>query len=95
VVVSGLSVVSIYALILSFFFSSIMYPTIFAMGVKNLGSHTKKAGSFLVMTLVGGAISPYFMGLIADLKNIQLAFIIPTFCFAAIGVYAWLQNKTQ
>lgn len=95
VVVSGLSVVSIYALILSFFFSSIMYPTIFAMGVKNLGPHTKKAGSFLVMTLVGGAISPYFMGLIADLQNIQLAFIIPTFCFAAIGVYAWLQNKAS
>lgn len=93
VVVSGISIISIYALIASFFFSSIMYPTIFAMGVKNLGVHTKKAGSFLVMTLVGGAISPYFMGLIADLKNIQLAFIIPTLCFAVIGIYASLQKK--
>ncbi|MBJ9493361.1 sugar MFS transporter [Acinetobacter baumannii] len=93
IVVSGLSIVSIYALILSFFFSSIMYPTIFAMGVKNLGSHTKKAGSLLVMTLVGGAISPYFMGLIADLRSIELAFIIPTIGFAAIGIYAWLQKK--
>ncbi|MDC4293830.1 glucose/galactose MFS transporter, partial [Acinetobacter baumannii] len=93
IVVSGLSIFSIYALILSFFFSSIMYRTIFAMGVKNLGSHTKKAGSLLVMTLVGGAISPYFMGLIADLRSIELAFIIPTIGFAAIGIYAWLQKK--
>ncbi|MDD2001965.1 L-fucose:H+ symporter permease [Pseudomonas putida] len=93
VAVVGIDYVSVLALIGAFYFMSIMYPSIFAMGVKNLGSHTKKAGSILVMTLVGGAIAPYCMGVIADIYSTAVAFFIPLFCFLVIAVYGWRQPK--
>jgi FHS family L-fucose permease-like MFS transporter len=64
-----------------------MFPTIFALGIKNLGPLTKKASSFLVMSIVGGAIIPVFMGLIADASTMALGFIIPLVCFAFIVYY--------
>src|SRR3954468_1670452 len=63
VVVYLKSALSVYALMAVFFFESIMFPTIFALGVKDLGHHTKKGSSFLVMSIAGGAIMPYLMGL--------------------------------
>lgn len=62
VVMLSVDGVSVVALIAVFFFMSIMFPTIFALGVKNLGKHTKRASSFMIMAIVGGAIMPYFMG---------------------------------
>jgi len=86
-VVAGLGWVSVVALFSTYFFMSVMFPTIFALGIKNLGPLTKKASSFLVMSIVGGAIIPVFMGLIADVSTMALGFIIPLVCFAFIVYY--------
>ncbi|MEJ8817624.1 L-fucose:H+ symporter permease [Lacibacter sp. H407] len=82
---------AVYALMAVPFFMSIMFPTIFAMGISNLGEETKIASSFIVMSIVGGAIFPLFMGQISDASggNIQLAYIVPIVCFAVIGLFAY------
>ncbi|MGY4494634.1 sugar MFS transporter [Pseudomonas sp. TE3610] len=90
-VIAGVERVSVCALVALFYFMSIMYPCIFAMGVKNLGVHTKKAGAYLVMTLVGGAIAPCIMGLVADLYTIEWAYAVPLMGFLVVSAYAWRQ----
>ena len=87
VVVSGVENVSVVALIAIFFFMSIMFPTIFAMGVKNLGPHTKRGSSFLIMAIVGGALMPYLMGLIADQASTAMAYLLPLGCFVVVAFY--------
>jgi FHS family L-fucose permease-like MFS transporter len=72
-----------------FFFESIMFPTIFALGVKNLGDYTKRGASFIIMSIVGGALMPYFMGWMADSYSTATAYIIPMFCFAVVVLFAW------
>ncbi|HWX65322.1 MAG TPA: L-fucose:H+ symporter permease [Rhodanobacter sp.] len=79
--------VAVVALIAVSFFMSIMFPTIFALGVKNLGAHTKRGASFLVMSVVGGAIAPYFMGLVADRHGTATAYLIPAACFVVVAWY--------
>ncbi len=74
--------VAVYAMMAVPFFMSIMFPTIFALGIKGLGEESKIASSFLVMSIVGGAIIPLFMGMISDKTgSIQLAYIVPLLCF--------------
>ncbi|SES89192.1 sugar MFS transporter [Pseudomonas graminis] len=87
VVVSGVESLSVVALVAVFFFMSIMFPTIFAMGVKNLGPHTKRGSSFLIMAIVGGALMPYFMGLVADHFSTALAYLLPLGCFVVVAFY--------
>lgn len=80
---------SVIALFSTYFFMSVMFPTIFALGVAGLGPLTKKGSSFLVMAVAGGAFCPPIMGLIADhFSSMSIAFIIPLLCFAYIGWYA-------
>jgi FHS family L-fucose permease-like MFS transporter len=81
--------VSVFALILSFFFMSIMYPTHFALGIHGLGSKTKIAASWMVTAVVGGAIMPIFMGWIADRYSMRLGFIMPLACFVFIACYGF------
>ncbi len=81
--------ISIYALMAIFFFESIMFPTIFALGVKNLGDYTKRGASFIIMSIVGGALMPYFMGWMADHYSTAMAYIIPMFCFVVVVLFAW------
>ena len=88
VVVSGLEGVSVIALVATFFFMSIMFPTLFAMGVKNLGPHTKRGSSFMIMSIVGGALLPYVMGLVADHSSTAVAYLLPTGCFLIVAAYA-------
>jgi len=77
--------IAVYALMAVPFFMSIMFPTIFALGIKGLGEESKIASSFLVMSIVGGAIIPLIMGLVSDRTNsIQLAYIVPLLCFLFI-----------
>jgi FHS family L-fucose permease-like MFS transporter len=83
-VVAGLGWISVIALFSTYFFMSVMFPTIFALGIKDLGPLTKKGSSLLVMSIVGGAIIPMLMGRIADLTNMALGFIVPLLCFAFI-----------
>ncbi len=93
VVVFAHSRLSIYSLMTVFFFESIMFPTIFALGVKDLGHHTKRGSSFLVMAIAGGAFMPYFMGLLATPVTAH-AYIIPLFCFLVVAWYGWKGYKT-
>jgi FHS family L-fucose permease-like MFS transporter len=86
-VVGGLGWVSVIGLFSTYFFMSVMFPTIFALGIKELGPLTKKASSLLVMSIVGGAIIPIIMGRIADVSNMALGFIVPLICFAFIVYY--------
>lgn len=83
VVGAGSGWISIICLFGVFFFMSIMFPTIFALGIKDLGPDTKKASSFIVMSIVGGAIFPPVMGLIADKTSMSVGFLaaIPFFLF--------------
>ena len=76
----------VIALIASYLFMSIMFPSIFALGVKGLGKQTKTAASILVLTIVGGAIAPSLMGFIGD-KNMAIGFIVPLVCFLYIAFY--------
>ncbi|MEO6078615.1 MAG: sugar MFS transporter [Steroidobacteraceae bacterium] len=86
-VVAGFGMVSVVALIATFFFMSIQFPTIFALGVKHLGVHTKRGASFIIMAIVGGAIVPPLMGLLADRTSTAVSYLIPALCFAVVAWY--------
>lgn len=86
-VIEGTGALSVYSLMTIFFFESIMFPTIFALGIKDLGKHTKHGGSFLIMAIVGGAAVPPVMGVIADKHSTATAFIVPLVCFAVVLYY--------
>jgi FHS family L-fucose permease-like MFS transporter len=87
--------VSLIALYGVFFFMSVMFPTIFALGIKDLGPKTKKASSFIVMAIVGGAIFPPVMGLIADKYNMSVGFFAPIPLFAFILFYGLKGYKVK
>lgn len=72
---------------------SIMFPTIFALGVKDLGDQTKLGSSFIIMAIVGGAIVPPMMGLIADHIGIQESFLLPALCFTTVVFYGVSGHK--
>lgn len=76
------------ALTATSFFMSLMFPTIFALSLKGMGSLTKPAASFLVMAIIGGAVLTAVMGLVSDLTSIHTAFVVPLLCFAVIAGYA-------
>jgi FHS family L-fucose permease-like MFS transporter len=79
---SGL--IPVFAVVLIGFFHSIMFPTIFALSIKNLGSATKRGSSLLVMAIIGGAFFPAIMGRISDASSIQRAFVVPLLCYVFI-----------
>ena len=80
---------SFIALLLLNFFFSIMFPTIFSLGLKGLGKHTQQASSFIVMGVVGGAIFPPIMGLIAN-TDVAAAYYLPIICYVVIFFFgAW------
>ena len=81
-------IVPVWAVVLIGFFHSIMFPTIFALGIKNLGPLTKRGSSLMVMAIIGGAVFPAIMGRISDASNIQTAFIVPLVCYVYILYYA-------
>ncbi len=84
---------SVIALMLSFFFMSIMYPTIFALGIRGLGARAKFASSFIVMAIVGGAVMPLVMGWVADETSMRIGFVVPLICFVFIAGYAVLWRR--
>lgn len=69
-------------------FTSIMYPILFTLSIKNLGAYTKTASSLIIMSFVGGAIIPPIMGAISDAQGIKIAFIVPIICYLYIFYYA-------
>src|SRR5262249_61868499 len=93
IITSG--IVSVLAIVLVGFFNSIMFPTIFALSLKNLGPLTKRGSSLLVMSIIGGGIIPPIMGRISDLSNIQFAFIVPLICYVYVLYFALLGYKPK
>ncbi len=80
--------IAVYAVIGITFFMSIMFPTIFALGIKDLGSDTKFGSSLIIMSIVGGALLPPVFAYITDMtQNIQYAYIVPLICFVIILYY--------
>jgi FHS family L-fucose permease-like MFS transporter len=67
---------------------SIMFPTIFALGVKDLGPYTQTGSSLIVMAIIGGAVLTPVMGAISTYGSIQLSMLVPAVCFAVIGLFA-------
>jgi FHS family L-fucose permease-like MFS transporter len=84
---------SAVALFLTYFFMSIMFPTIFSLGIHGLGARAKKASSFIVMAIMGGAIMPKVMGHVGDAHGMSIAFIVPFVCFIGVGLYAFFWSK--
>ncbi len=80
---------SVACVFLSYFFMSIMFPTIFALGIFGLGARAKKASSFIVMAIMGGALLPKVMGYVADQFDMSRGFIVPMLCFAFVAFYGW------
>ncbi len=86
--------VAVYAVIGIAFFMSIMFPTIFSLGIKNLGGDAKFGSSLLVMSIVGGAVMPPLMGWISDSTgNIQTGYIVPLLCFVVVLYFGWKGYK--
>jgi FHS family L-fucose permease-like MFS transporter len=78
---------SVACVFTSYFFMSIAFPTIFALGIHGLGFRTKRASAYIVMAVMGGAILPKVMGYVADHFGVAHSFIVPTACFALVSYY--------
>jgi FHS family L-fucose permease-like MFS transporter len=88
------SIIGGWALMVTSFFMSLMFPTIFALGVKGLGANTKLGGSFIIMAIVGGAVWTPVMGLIADqTKSLALAMCVPILAYLYICYYSFIGSK--
>jgi len=88
--------VGLWAIFLTSFFMSLMFPTIFAMGIKGLGPNTKIGGSFLIMSIIGGAVAPPLMGLIFQAtKSMALSMIVPLTCYIFIAYYSYIGSKVR
>ena len=79
----------LWALVVSSFFMSVMYPSIFALSVRDLGPLTKLGASLLVMSIIGGAVLTALMGWVSDLSSIAVAMTVPAGCFGVVGLFAW------
>ena len=87
--------IAVYSVMAVPFFMSIMFPTIFALGIKDLGEETKLASSFIIMSIIGGAFTPLLMGAISDKTgSMQIAYIVPLLCFVVILYYGLKGYKT-
>jgi FHS family L-fucose permease-like MFS transporter len=80
--------IGVWSIFLSSFFMSLMFPTIFALGIKGLGVNTKIAGSIIVMAIIGGGVFTPLMGLIAA-NSMALAMLVPLGCYIVISLYAF------
>lgn len=93
VVIYGNGLLSVYALIIISGCMSLMFPTIYGLGVFGLKGDTKIGGSGLIMAILGGAVLPAIQGHISDLYNVNMAFFIPLICFIVIVIYALKERK--
>jgi FHS family L-fucose permease-like MFS transporter len=92
----GKGAITIYTVIAICFFMSIMFPTIFSLGIDSLGKDTEMASSLIVMSIVGGAVLPRCYGLISDSTgNIQNGYIVPLIAFAVVAYFGWKGCKVK
>jgi len=85
--------VAMWSVILVGLFESIMFPTIFTLGIDGLGKLTEKGSGVLIMAIVGGAVIPNAMGRLADAIGLHLSFVLPALCFVYIMYYGWRGSK--
>lgn len=93
VVVAGIDRLSLVALLGVFFFMSTMFPTIFALGVRELGPSAKRGASFMVMAIGGGVVFPYPMGRLAETLGAPAAMLLPAGAFALVALYGWRGSR--
>ncbi|REG96436.1 L-fucose:H+ symporter permease [Flavobacterium aquicola] len=95
-VINGTGMIVVYGLIAIAFFMSIMFPTIFSMGIEDLGHNTKIGSSLIVMAIVGGALLPPVLGMISDKTgSIQNGYIVPLICFVVIVFFAFARRNDR
>jgi FHS family L-fucose permease-like MFS transporter len=88
--------IGLWAVFFTSFFMSLMFPTIFALGIKELGPNTKLGGSMIIMAIIGGAALTPIMGLIADQTgSMALAMLVPLGCYIFITYYAFIGSKVR
>ena len=87
--------VAVWSIVAIGLFNSIMFPTIFSLGIERLGPLTGKASSLLIMAIVGGALLPVLQGVVADNIGVQHAFFIPLLCYAYIVFYGLVGSKVR
>jgi FHS family L-fucose permease-like MFS transporter len=77
--------ITLYAMVGIAFFMSIMFPTIFALGIQDVGADTKSGSSLIIMSIVGGAVLPPLLGFISDKTgHFQYGYIVVLICFVVI-----------
>lgn len=84
---SSTGTLALYTVVATGLFNSLMFPTIFALGIERLGPLTNKASSLLIMAIVGGAVVPLLQGVLADHIGVHHSFILPLMCYAYIIFY--------
>jgi FHS family L-fucose permease-like MFS transporter len=87
--------VAIGTLVLCGFFNSVMFPNIFTLGIAGLGPMTSKGSGLIMTAIVGGAVIPYLIGVLADKTSIQGSFIIPIICYLYIAYYGLWGSKPK
>jgi len=91
----GTGVITLYSMVAIAFFMSIMFPTIFAIGVEGTGADTKSASSLIIMSIVGGALLPPVLGYVSDLTgHMQYGYFVVLVCFLVVALFA-TQNKSD
>ena len=84
------------AVFLTSFFMSLMFPTIFALGIKDLGPNTKLGGSIIVMSIIGGAVGPFAMGLVFQATHsMAKSLIVPLLCYVFVTYYAYYGSRVS
>jgi len=94
VAITAHGMITIYAVVGICFFMSVMFPTIFALGITDLGGDTEYGSSLLIMSIVGGAILPRLFGIISDSTgDIQMGYLVPLICFVIVAYFGWKGHK--
>ncbi len=93
VVMGHFGMISVVCLLATYFFMSILFPTIFAVGISGLKEDTQRASSLIVMSIVGGAVIPILMGYIADISSMAIGFSIPLICFIVTMLFGLCKFK--
>ena len=94
IAISLSGMITVYAVVGICFFMSIMFPTIFSLGIKDLKGDTEYGSSLIIMSIVGGAILPRAFGFISDsTNNIQLGYFVPLICFIVTLFFGWKGYK--
>jgi FHS family L-fucose permease-like MFS transporter len=96
VAILGNGMLTVYTVIGICFFMSIMFPTIFALGIKELKGDTEFGSSLIIMSIVGGAVLPRVFGYISDITgNIQYGYVVPLLCFAVVAFFGFKGHRVK